>query len=102
MKKVKPTQYTEIINILIELHKLYPSYSMGKHLSTALDDYGDVWGMSDKEVLFAFTKYKAQMEMDVPHETDEEEIERIIKDASNLNSTATMSDEYDETDYFPE
>jgi hypothetical protein len=27
---------------------------MGRHLATVLDEYGDIWGMSDKELAFAF------------------------------------------------
>lgn len=85
MKKKKPNLYQEIIDVLLELKALYPSYSMGKHISTALDDYGDIWGLSDKEILYALTKYKATLEMDVPHETDEEEIDEIIKDGLSLS-----------------
>lgn len=85
MKKKKTNLYIEIIDLLKELKTLYPSYSIGKHISTALDDYGDIWGLSDKEVLFALTKYKAQMEMDVPHETGEDELREIIDDAMNLS-----------------
>lgn len=96
MKKNKPNLYIEIINILKELKVLYPSYTMGKHISTALDEYGDVWGISDKEMLFAIMKYKATLEMDVPHETNEEEIEKIIQDGMNLSSydEESYSDEY--------
>lgn len=86
MKKVKPNYYKEIIEVLQDLHKSYPSYSLGKHLATATDDYGDMWGMSDKELSFALTKYRAQMEMDVPRETDEKEIQKIIQDGMNLKS----------------
>lgn len=96
MKKNKPKHYTEILTVLQELKKSYPSYSMGKHLSTALDEYGDIWGISDKEMLFALTKYKAQMEMDVPHETGEEELDKIIEDGMNLSSynEEAYSDEF--------
>lgn len=87
MKKPKPTYFNEIVDVLRELKALYPSYSLGKHISTALDPYGDVWGMSDKEMLYTFTKYKAQMEMDVPRETDEEEIAKILKDGMNLKTS---------------
>lgn len=96
MKKNKPDNYKEIINTLIELKNIYPSYSMGKHLSTALDDYGDIWGLSDKEVLFALTKHKAKMELDVPHETEEDEIEEIVRDAMNLTGSLSDEDEYNE------
>lgn len=95
MKKPKLNLYTDIINVLIELKTLYPSYSMGKHISTALDDYRDIWGMTDKEVLYAFTKYKAQMQMDVPHETGEDELKQIIDDAMNLS----IRDEEEDDDY---
>lgn len=92
MKKSKPNLYSDILEVLKELKVLYPSYSMGKHISTALDDYRDIWGLSDKEVLYAFTKYKAQMQMDVPHETDEEELKQIMDDAMNLR----IGDDFDE------
>ncbi len=94
MKKSKPNYYTEILAVFTELKTLYPSYSMGKHMSTILDEYGDVWGMTDKEFLYAVTKYKAQMQMDVPHETGEEELNEIIEDAKNLS--IYREDEYDE------
>jgi hypothetical protein len=95
MKKKPNRFYKEIVEKLLELKRLYPSYSMGKHLATALDEYEDMWGITDKEFLFAITKYAAQMEMDVPHETDEEEIEKIIEDGLNLSS-------YNEEDYSSE
>lgn len=99
MKKTKQNYYKQIIEALTELKKLYPSYTIGKHLSTALDDYGDTWGLSDKEVLFALTKHKAKMELDVPHETDEEEINKIIEDGMNLSSLPST---YNEEEYSDE
>lgn len=94
MKKPKPNLYGDIISVLSELKTLYPSYSIGKHIATALDEYGDIWGMTDKEVLFAFTKYKAQMQMDVPHETGEDELKQIIDDAMNLSIRDEEEDDY--------
>ena len=96
-KKSLPTTYNDIISALQELHLLYPTYTIGRHLSTALDEYGDLWGISDKEILFALTKYRASLEMDVPHETDQEEINRIIKDGMNLSSSSLLQDnEFDD------
>lgn len=93
--KIKPTKYyTEIIDVLKELYKLYPSYRMGQHLSTALDEYGDIWGLTDKEIHFALLKYKVQMELDVPRETNEKELEKIIKDGMNL-SLHSLKDDID-------
>lgn len=80
----RPNYYNQAIHILQQLHTAYPEYNMGKHLATALDGYGDVWGVSDKELVFALEKYKMQLDMDVPH-TDEKELDQIIKDGMNLD-----------------
>ena len=66
--------YNQIIHILQELHKGFPTYNMGRHLSTALDEYGcNIWGMTDKEMEYVLYKYKSQLEMDVPHTDDDTE-----------------------------
>lgn len=75
--------YNKVVTALQELHTLYPNYNMGRHLATALDGYGDTWGLTDKEFLYALTKYKGELEMDVPHTDD---IDQIIKDGMNLDS----------------
>ena len=84
MKKPTKSHYSEIIEELMELKALYPSYTMGRHISTILDEYTDVWGITDKEFLFAIKKYRAQLQMDVPHEADEKELKKIIDDGMNL------------------
>ena len=87
----KPNYYNQIIHILQQLHLAYPEYNMGKHLATALDGYGDIWGLTDKEIVFALEKYKAELELDVPH-TDEKELDQIIKDAMNLEDILKEED----------
>ena len=87
----KPNYYNQAIHILQQLHTAYPQYNMGKHLATALDGYGDVWGVSDKELVFALEKYKIQLDMDVPH-TDEKELDQIIKDGMNLDDILKEQD----------
>ena len=77
--------YNKVVTALQELHTLYPNYNMGRHLATALDGYGDTWGLTDKEFLYALTKYKGELEMDVPH-TDDVDIDQIIKEGMNLDS----------------
>jgi hypothetical protein len=69
--------------VLESLHKAHPTYNIGRHISTALDGYDDVWGVSDKEFLFALEKYELELNMDVDH-IDQEEIDKIIKDGMNL------------------
>lgn len=88
----KKNHYTEVIHILQELHKAFPTYNMGRHLATALADYGDTWGLTDKELAFALSKYKAEIEMDVPH-TDESELDKIIKEGMDLDNILKEEDE---------
>jgi hypothetical protein len=92
---LKPNYYYKVLALLQQLHKTYPTYNIGRHIATALDGYGDAWGLSDKEILFALEKYKAELDMDIPH-TDENEIEQIIKDGMNLE---TILKEEDGEDY---
>ena len=90
----KTNHHSKIIKLLQELHSSYPNYTMGRHISTALSDYGDFWGITDQEFLFALTKYKSQLEMDVPH-SDEKEIDEIIKQAMDLENILKEEDNGD-------
>ena len=78
--------------MLERLHKAHPTYNIGRHISTALDGYDDVWGVSDKEFLFALEKYELELNMDIDH-IDQEEIEEIIKDGMNLERTLFEEEE---------
>ncbi len=75
-------QYNKIIKALQSLHKTHPTYNMGRHIATALDGYPDVWGLTDKEFLFAVNKYITELDMDHFHNED---IDVIIKDGLDLN-----------------
>ena len=87
----KASYYSQILQTLQQLHTAYPTYNMGRHLATALDGYGDIWGLTDKEILFALRKYKSELEMDVPH-TDDKEIDQIIQDGMNLEDILKEED----------
>jgi hypothetical protein len=93
MARTKSSHYQEILTILSDLKTTFPSYSMGRHLSTALFEYGDIWGLSDKEVLFALKKYRAQIQMDIPH--TEGEVDQIISDGMDLKNILNNYDEED-------
>lgn len=80
----KASGYNEILQLLQKLHSAYPKHTMGMHLSTALDEYGDLWGVTDKEMLFALTKYKANLEMDSPNKAIV--IDDILKDGMDLDN----------------
>lgn len=88
----KKNHYQQTLHTLQELHKDFPTYNMGRHLATALADYGDIWGLTDKEIAFALDKYKAELEMDVPH-TDDSELEKIIKEGMDLDNILKEEDE---------
>lgn len=88
----KKTHYQQALHTLQELHKDFPTYNLGRHLATALADYGDIWGLNDKEIAFALDKYKTELEMDVPH-TDESEIDKIIKEGMDLDNILKEEDD---------
>ena len=70
---MKVNNYIECINILIALKKAFPSVSLGRHISTALDGT-DPWNISDRNLFLALEKYNAEMGYDVPHTDSVEDI----------------------------
>jgi hypothetical protein len=87
-----PNYYRQVLQTLERLRKAHPTYNIGRHISTALDGYDDVWGVTDKEFLFALEKYELALNMDIDH-IDHEEIEKIIKDGMNLERTLFEEEE---------
>lgn len=81
----RPNHYNQILQVLQKLHTEFPTYNMGRHLATVIDEYGDIWGITDQELLFALNKYKAQLEMDFPR-VEADEIARIIKEGMDLDN----------------
>lgn len=93
----KSTTYKQILNILEELHKQHPAYLMGQHLSTALEPYGDLWGVSDKEILFALEKYMATLELGEQIAPDIE-VEKIVEEGKHLDKLF-LNEEGEEDEY---
>ena len=89
----RPSDFSKLITILTDLHRGYPNYNVGRHLATVLADYGDIWGMTDKELVFAIEKYKLQLDMDVPNSED---IDEIIRQGMNLDSILKEEDNGEE------
>jgi len=77
----KKNYYTETLKLLTELHKQHPTYNMGKHISTATDEYGNIWSMNDKSLYEAIKKYSDTLQYDTQPEPS---IEAIIADAVDL------------------
>lgn len=93
------TQANYYKRIVVGLHHLkerYPSYSMGKHLSTIIDDCGDIWGTTDKELYNALTTYSKQLAIDVPHEDND--LDTIINEGLHLNTLFLENDNIYEDD----
>lgn len=84
--------FNECIKVLKQIHKLEPHKSLATHLSNALADYGNFWGLGDKETLFALTKYKVEIETDFH---SDEDIEKIVSDGTDLLHILDEEDEED-------
>ena len=80
----KPNYYKKAIEILSELHNAYPNFGLARHLSTALSDYGDFWGLTDKELTFALEKYQAELALDIDQIADDAYVNQIIEDGMDL------------------
>lgn len=87
---MKVDYYNRIIVILQKLKETYPHYNMGRHLSTIVEDQGDLWGMSDKELANALDQYSRALSLDKPHE--DKEIEQIINDGMHLDIYDILDD----------
>ncbi len=85
------------MKLLEELHGDYPNFNLGRHLATALDDYGDCWGISDKELFFLLEKYRTALELDQLHTMDDAYVSKVIKDAENFEDI--LKDNYEDTEY---
>lgn len=85
-----PNYYQKILKLFHDLKELYPQYTMGRHLSTIIDDYGDVWGASDKDLYNSLNKYSKNLTLDIPHK--EEEIERILQEGMHLDTILEEED----------
>lgn len=83
MKRTKDYK-KEFVKLMGELIKDYPSISLGRHLSTALSDYGDFWGISDRELCYALEKYEKELALDVQNIAPEKYVLQIEEDGKHL------------------
>lgn len=89
------TDYKKAITLLDQLQKEYPSYTLGRHIASITADYGDVWGMTDKEFVFAITKYKQLLELDGDNLVSDDYVEQIKRDAEHLFDKVELDEEDD-------
>lgn len=89
----KSNPFKQCLTKLQTFQRQYPNQSLGMHLSRAMSDYGDLWGVSDREFLFALERYEFEMENNL---ASDKEVERIIKEGQNLT---TLFEEEDDDEY---
>jgi hypothetical protein len=77
------------------LKRKYPTYTLGQHISTSLSEYGDIWGISDKELLFALEKYQTELEY-LEHSTvKDKDLNTIIEEGKNLETLFNKDEDDD-------
>lgn len=86
--------YGECLSLLSKLHQEHPTFSLGRHISTALEEYGDVWGISNKEMLFALQKYQTTIELEDSSLSHEDYVDKIVRDGMDLDNI--LKEEEDE------
>lgn len=91
------TYYKRVLSTLDQLHKDYPSYPLARHISSATADYGDIWGLSDKDLYEALRKYQSIMEID-PNMASDDFVDKIEEDAQHIFETDYFSEEEDENE----
>ena len=90
----QPNYKKRFVELLEELYKSYPSYTIAQHLSTALSEYGDFWGVTDKEMCFALEKYTSELELDSNNVVDSDYLDKIVEDATHLFDKPEDEEEY--------
>lgn len=90
----KPTDYSKkFIELLQQLKRKYPPFSHPRNIATAFADYGDFWGMSEKEACFALEKYIAELELDSSNIVSDDYLDEIVEDAKHLFDPTEEEDE---------
>ena len=79
---MKNNQFPKILSVLKDLHKAYPTLSIARHISDATAEYESLWGVSDKELLYALECYQEELKANQP--PSEDEIEKITREAMDL------------------
>jgi len=93
----KKDNFKLIITKLEELHKKHPRYSFGSIISIAFSDYGDIWGVSDKESIFALEKYEAELELDEEDKiASPEYLSSLYKDIENFDNILDEEEDADD------
>jgi hypothetical protein len=74
----------KFVEVVDKLLKEYPEVSLGRHLDTALADYGVLCNYSEKELCYAIEKYHNELDMDLQHIVPDDYVDKIVEDAKHL------------------
>jgi hypothetical protein len=89
--------FKECIKTLNSLKSAYPAFPIGRHISTATADYGDVWNITDKELSFLLHKYEAELEIDKGHVLDDAFVNKVFEEGKDLYHI--LDEQEEEEDY---
>ncbi len=92
---MRKNDYKAIVDKLLELKKEHSTYNFGRHISLAFAEYGDIWGLSDKEALFALEKYEVEIDMDSDKIASPEYMDKLFKDVEDFDNI--LNEEEDDT-----
>jgi hypothetical protein len=81
--------YKRSVNVLNKLNTIIPRQTLGKHLATALDDH-QIENLNDREMFNILNDYLIELESDIPHCED---LEEILKQGMHLNSEDLIEEE---------
>ena len=81
--------YKRSVNVLNKLNTIIPRQTLGRHLATALDDH-QIENLNDREMFNILNDYLIELESDIPHCED---LEEILKQGMNLNSEDLIEEE---------
>ena len=93
---MKKDDFQRILSKLEELHKKHKTYSFGNIISIAFCEYGDIWGNTNKECLFALEKYESELELDSDKIASPDYLAQLYKDVENFDNILDEEEDEDE------
>lgn len=87
--KTMRSYYKRSLCLLEKLTAIHPKQTLGKHLATAFDEH-KIENLSDKEMFNILNDYCSELETDIPHCED---LEQMIKESMNLNADDLLEEE---------
>lgn len=82
---MKRDTFQNVTKKLEDIHKEHPTYSFGAVISIAFSEYGDIWGITNKEALFALEKYESELELDNDKIVSPDYLSKLQKDVENFD-----------------